>query len=83
MPALQTDLDPPGHWIEGLDSIIYGTTTPQETAMDPSVTLGTRKLFTELDVASLSDIGWSIIPEPSAAALLLLGAGWGLRRRRF
>lgn len=82
MPDLQTDLDPPGHWIEGQNSVIYGTTTPQEAAMDPSVTLGTRKVFTELDVASLTDIGWTVIPEPSAAALLLLGAGWGLRRRR-
>ena len=36
-PDLQTDVDPPGHWIDGLLSEVYGTSTVQETAFDPSI----------------------------------------------
>ncbi|MEM9414859.1 MAG: matrixin family metalloprotease [Planctomycetota bacterium] len=55
-------LDPPdgAHWAEGTMSNVFGTSTPQEAAMDPNITTGTRKLFTDLDVAALDDIGWSI-----------------------
>ncbi len=49
-----------GHWASGTQSVIAGTNTPQETAMDPTITLNTRKRFTELDVAGLQDIGWEI-----------------------
>ncbi len=49
-----------GHWAAGTQSVIAGTNTPQETAMDPTITLNTRKRFTELDVAGLQDIGWEI-----------------------
>lgn len=42
-----------------------------EPAMDPLLTQGTRKLFTDLDHALLQDIGWQV-PEPTSAALLLL-----------
>lgn len=50
------------HWLEGLTSNVYGTTTSQEVVMDPTLTRGTRKHFTALDAAALSDIGWSITP---------------------
>lgn len=32
-----------GHWVNGTMSTIYGTATVQETLMDPSITVGTRK----------------------------------------
>ncbi len=32
----------------------------QEVAMDPSLLVGTRKLFTALDYAALKDIGWEV-----------------------
>jgi hypothetical protein len=49
-----------GHWQSGTMSRIYGTNTPQEAAMDPEITVGTRKLFTQLDAAAAVDIGWEI-----------------------
>jgi len=42
------------HWENGLQS------DGRETAMDPSLTKGTRKLFTPLDFAAMDDIGWSL-----------------------
>jgi hypothetical protein len=42
------------HWAEGTRS------DEVETAMDPSLTEGTRKLFSRLDFAALQDIGWSV-----------------------
>lgn len=82
-----------GHWIADTDpgppvvpimSNIWGTTTSQEVAMDPNITVGTVKLFTDLDVAALEDIGWEIIPvpEPGVSALIALATPLLLRRRR-
>ena len=34
-----------------------------ETGMDPSLDVGTRKLFTPLDFAAFDDIGWELLPE--------------------
>ncbi|MFT4547545.1 MAG: hypothetical protein ACI9MB_001492 [Verrucomicrobiales bacterium] len=74
------------HWRDGITiSNIYGTSTSQEAAMDPSITPGDVKLFTDLDVAALDDIGWEIrapVPEPSQALLLATGLAMFLRRRR-
>ena len=50
----------PGHVLEGTESTIRGTDIVQEVSLDPTITLGTRKLFTDLDVAVLEDLGWSI-----------------------
>jgi len=50
----------PGHLLEGTESTIRGTDIVQEVSLDPSITLGTRKLFTDLDVAVLEDLGWNI-----------------------
>lgn len=62
------------HWAEDTMSVVFGTNTPQEAAMDPTLTVGERKLFTALDVAALKDVGWDIIPEPSTAATFLVAA---------
>jgi hypothetical protein len=43
-----------GHWREGQRS------DGLETAMDPSLTVGTRKLLTTLDRAALKDMGWTL-----------------------
>ena len=61
-----------GHWVEGTLSDIYGTNIEQEAAFDPSITVGSRKLITDLDVAGLDDLGWDIapVPEPGIASLL-------------
>lgn len=54
------------HWANGTQSFIYGTGTLQEAAMDPDIFNGTRKRFTELDVAALRDIGWETIALPNS-----------------
>lgn len=53
-----------GHWQEDLQSTIFGTSTLQEVALDPTITRGDRKLITTLDAAGLADIGWTVI-EPT------------------
>lgn len=49
-----------GHWREGTMS------DGVETAMDPSINRGTRKMLTSLDRAALRDIGWQIAPASQA-----------------
>ena len=49
------------HWVSSTPSVIFGTSTTQETLMDPDITNGTRKLLTELDAAGLKDIGWNLV----------------------
>lgn len=39
----------------------------QEVAMDPTLTVGTRKLFSPLDFAALKDIGWEVSVTNSGA----------------
>jgi len=51
-----------GHWANNTQSTVYGTATAQEAAMDPDVLNGTRKFFTTLDAAALTDIGWDLVP---------------------
>ncbi len=64
---LDCDINGCGHWAEGTDSTVYGTSIVQETLMDPTITQGARKLFTTLDAASASDIGWTLAPPPMFA----------------
>ncbi len=59
-------LDPSGdHWEEGL------TDGGVETAMDPTLDLGFRKLFTQLDFAALADTGWEVqgLSDPADATI--------------
>jgi hypothetical protein len=54
--------------------------------MSPSLTVGTRKYLTTLDLMGLKDIGYTVsaVPEPSTYALWcgLAAVGWcGWRRR--
>lgn len=51
-----------GHWQFNTMSTVFGTTETQEAALDPDVTNGTRKLWTTLDAAALTDIGWDVVP---------------------
>ena len=73
-----------GHWKQGLNSTVGGAT--QEVSMDPAISLGTRKHFTELDFAALHDMGWQISAVPIPAAVWLFASGliglFGLARRR-
>lgn len=61
------------HWQEGLLSLFLNN--PQEAAMDPTLTTGTRKHFTTLDMAALADIGWEVVPVPLPAAAWLFLSG--------
>ena len=45
-----------GHWQNGIQS------GGQEAAMDPDLTVGTRKVMTPLDNAALEDLGWDLVP---------------------
>lgn len=70
------------HWANGTFSLVDAVS--QEAAMDPSIQTGTRKYFTDLDIAGLKDVGWEItevsaVPVPATvyffgSALFGLGA---------
>lgn len=49
-----------GHWQEGLLSVVYGGSEPQESSLDPTLDFGARKLWTALDAAAMVDIGWEV-----------------------
>jgi hypothetical protein len=71
------------HWADGTMSTIYGTSTSQEAAMSPALTDGTRKVFTSLDMAGLTDIGWKLaaVPEPPTMWLATVALFvWGTMR---
>ncbi|VAX07897.1 hypothetical protein MNBD_GAMMA25-1142 [hydrothermal vent metagenome] len=61
------------HWNTGTMSTVDGVA--QEAAMDPNLTTGTRKLFTELDYTGLGDVGWEVSAVPVPAAVWLFGSG--------
>jgi len=70
-----------GHWAEGT------TYLGQEAAMDPTIMIGMRKEFTELDFAGLDDLGWQVVPVPEPASIIgvvigVAGAWGGVRRLR-
>lgn len=75
-----------GHWAQGTLSTINGVGS-FEVAMDPSITMGTRKNMTDLDWNGMRDLGWQVsaVPEAAPSTLLLAGLlslGWLARRRR-
>ena len=67
----------------GPESYITNPGVLQEVAMDPQI-LGGRKLFTDLDLAGLQDLGWEVtfIPLPAAFWMLLSGTVLLLLRNR-
>ncbi len=71
------------HWAEGTMSSFNGV--PQEAAMDPTLTIGSRKYFTDLDFQGLRDIGWQVSAVPVPAAVYLLASAMlsliGFRRK--
>ncbi|WP_221029326.1 PEP-CTERM sorting domain-containing protein [Actomonas aquatica] len=74
------------HWAEGTMDYVAGTTVSHETAMDPTIYEGERKYLTDLDVAALADIGYTLsaVPEPATttALLALVTLGYATLRRR-
>ena len=60
-----------GHIVEGAMSTRITDGTAQEAVMDPSLTVGTRKTLTQLDLAYLRDIGFTVVPEPSAGTFAI------------
>jgi len=60
------------HWKNGTLSLVDGVS--QEAAMDPSISVGSRKAFTNLDLAGLQDIGWEVAVVPVPPALLLFSS---------
>lgn len=76
-------LNPAGdHIVAGQQSPRVSDGVLQEAVMDPSLTSGTRKQLTELDLAFLRDINWdTVVPEPSSL-MILAGAPLLFARRR-
>lgn len=73
------------HIADGTMSTRISDGGAQEAVMDPTLTVGTRKSLTALDLAFLNDLGFttaSAVPEPSRMILLLVGAGGMLLLRR-
>ncbi len=60
------------HWAEGTLSLVDGIS--QEAAMDPTIVTGTRKYFTTLDEAALTDIGWEVTAVPVPPAVYLFAS---------
>lgn len=65
-PPLNSD---DSHWADGVAD------NGQETAMDPAILLGTRKLFTNLDWAALDDLGWTLTSTNPAASPVITTPG--------
>jgi len=71
------------HIREGLMSTRLLDGVAQEALMDPTLTTGSRKYLTQIDLAFLRDLNFQTVPEPSFAILLLIGAAiLGSSRRR-
>lgn len=77
------------HWADGVMGRVGGAS--QEAAMDPSLIVGRRKLFTDLDYAALVDIGWQVASPGDANGdgsidvgdLGILGAHYGTGGNRW
>lgn len=54
-PGSSVPLNDSAHWLSGLQD------EGRETAMDPDLAIGTRKLLTQLDFAALKDTGWDVL----------------------
>ncbi len=65
----------PGHLASGLTSPTVVGGISQNPVMDPTITTGTRKYLTQLDLAILRDIGYQTVPEPDFRLFALLSLG--------
>jgi len=54
---------------------VFDHNAQQEALLDPTLTRGTRKYLTDLDLAFLQDMGWEVVPEPSVVGLIILAVG--------
>ena len=75
-----------GHIASGIMSTRLSDGMAQEVVMSPSITLGTRKELTQLDVAFMQDINLTAVPEPSTPLMLglaVIGLLGNRRRQRF
>lgn len=73
------------HLATSISSTALDGGAAQEVVMDPNISTGVRKTLTALDLAILTDLKYSAVPESSSAALLLGLAALGLvcsRRQR-
>lgn len=48
------------HWADDVMSRVFPSGTAQEASMTPTLGLGARRFFTDLDVAALEDMGWKV-----------------------
>lgn len=71
-----------GHIELGVSSFRLSDGAVQDPLMGPTISSGTRKELTTLDVAILKDLGWTTAPEPGTGMLLLIGLIVGVARRR-
>ncbi len=72
------------HWADGTMSLVDAQDA-QDVAMGPSITTGTRKYFTDLDLAGLTDVGWEVSAVPVPAAVYFFGSallGLGAFRKK-
>ncbi len=72
------DLASGAHIASGIMSTRLSDGVLQETVMSPSITIGTQKSLTALDVAFLKDLNYSIVAVPEPSSLLLIAAVAGL-----
>ncbi len=74
------------HFSEGVMSVALSDGTAQETLMDPTITAGTRKEMSYLDLLAMVDAGWESsvtpIPEPGHFGLIAGVLGLVLLARR-
>jgi hypothetical protein len=52
------------HFKDGTTSNVYGTSIGQIAVMTPTLINGTRRKATKLDMAALTDVGWSVAAPP-------------------
>lgn len=72
------DLASGAHIASGIMSTRLSDGGLQETVMSPSITVGTRKSLTALDVAFLQDLNYSIVAVPEPSSMLLIAAAVGM-----